>query len=78
MGKKLTPMLFAVLAFGVVGGMSCKADAEQRKVIARKANLEKRVKREGNSGSPTMKQQLTGGNYIPFPQRKPKKKIIFC
>ncbi|MEK6535588.1 MAG: hypothetical protein AABZ40_08050 [Thermodesulfobacteriota bacterium] len=60
MGKKLTPMLFAVLAFGVVGGMSCKADAEQRKVIARKANLEKQVKPDGNSGSPTMEPPLTG------------------
>ncbi|MDP3097848.1 MAG: hypothetical protein Q8M86_07875 [Syntrophales bacterium] len=44
MGKKLAPMLLAVLAFAAVGGMSYKADAEQRKVTARKANLEKQVK----------------------------------
>ncbi len=44
MGKKLAPMLLAVLAFAAVGGMSYKADAEQRKVTAQKANLEKQVK----------------------------------
>ncbi len=65
MGKKITLMLFAVLAYAVVGALSYKADAQAAKTAVQKAQGDKPVKpEECFQCHDVVKELHTGGKHV--------------